>query len=88
MKDGVLDGELRRMSVSPQHRRLGIARILLHTLINHARANKVRSISLGTTEYQLPAHRLYEKFGWVEEHRKCIRDGLFRMWLIWYKLDL
>jgi N-acetyltransferase 8 len=82
--DGTLESELRRMAVSPNHRRMGIAALLVETLIAHARKHHVPSIVLGTTQFQHTAMRLYRKFGWVEQ-RKMRTQGV---WILFYKLDL
>jgi len=88
MKDGTLHSVLRRMVVSPYHRRMGIATSLVGHLIAHARKNRLPSISLRTTQFQAPARRLYEKFGWVEQERKWMGPGIFGVWVFWYWLDL
>lgn len=60
-KPGV--GELQRMSVSPACRRMGIARKLLDELLNHAKHQHFHKVVLTTTSAQIPAIRLYKKYG-------------------------
>ena len=55
--------ELQRMSVSPQCRRMGIARKLSHELILFARDQKYENIVLSTTSVQKPAMALYKRCG-------------------------
>jgi N-acetylglutamate synthase-like GNAT family acetyltransferase len=58
-------GALRKMFVAAEWRGpgRGISRALLDTLLNHARAQGLRTIWLGTTAKFLAAHRFYEKSG-------------------------
>ncbi|RDB19499.1 N-acetylaspartate synthetase [Hypsizygus marmoreus] len=87
-KDGVIRGELRRMNVSPRHRRMGIAALLIETLIGHARKHHLQTVWLGTTGHQKPAISMYEKFGWVESSRQLIREGPVSLVMLEYRLDL
>ncbi len=61
-------GALRKMFVAPGYRgaphRLG--QQLLDALLDHARANGLRRIMLGTTEAFTAAHRFYERNGFVQ----------------------
>lgn len=56
---------LRKMFVRKSHRgpEHGIARLLLDTLLDHARQSGLAEIYLGTTAKFLAAHRFYEKSG-------------------------
>ncbi|KAF6758512.1 acyl-CoA N-acyltransferase [Ephemerocybe angulata] len=58
--------ELRRMSVSEDYRRRGIAMELINTLVLHARKRGLKKVVLSTTSYQGSARSLYKKLGWVE----------------------
>ncbi|KAF6758616.1 acyl-CoA N-acyltransferase [Ephemerocybe angulata] len=58
--------ELRRMYVSDDFRRRGIAGKLINTLIAHARERGVGMIVLSTTTYQELARMMYQRLGWVE----------------------
>jgi N-acetylglutamate synthase-like GNAT family acetyltransferase len=64
-------GALRKMFVAPafRGREHGIAKKLLDVLLDHARAQGLAAVYLGTTAKFLAAHRFYEKNGFdlVEE---------------------
>jgi ribosomal protein S18 acetylase RimI-like enzyme len=89
-KDDQNTAELRRMAVSPHHRRLGIGQLLAITLIAHARERGLASVFLTTTSYQAPAIRLYERMGWVVQRRTAVWSLLptFELALVDMKLDL
>jgi len=59
---------LRKMFVKASHRgaERAVARRLLQTVLEWARANDVAEIFLGTTAKFLAAHRFYEKHGFTE----------------------
>lgn len=88
--DDQTTAELRRMTVSPHHRRLGIGQLLLITLITHAWERGLASVFLTTTSYQIPAIRLYERMGWVVQRRTAVWRLLptFELGLFDMKLDL
>ncbi|KAJ7479481.1 acyl-CoA N-acyltransferase [Mycena latifolia] len=68
--------EVRRMIVSAAHRRHGIGERLMRALIAHAEAIPgLRSIELGTSEYQPGAQRLYERLGWTLFHAERVWEG-------------
>lgn len=79
-------GEVRRMVVSPNHRRQGIAKHLLTALIAHAKKNDLQVIELGTSEIQYKARSLYEKAGWKEATRS--QEELYLIDVIKYEMDL
>ena len=56
-------GELKRMYVRPRFRGLGIGRLLLDQLSNHARSHAVHVLRLETGIHQAEAIRLYERIG-------------------------
>ncbi len=59
-------GALRKMFVDAAYRgRVGVAGRLLATLLAWARERRIDTITLGTTERFLAAHRFYEKHGFV-----------------------
>ncbi|KAJ7075285.1 acyl-CoA N-acyltransferase [Mycena belliarum] len=69
--------EVRRMIVSAKYRRRGLGERLMRAVI--ARGETIpglRSIELGTSEYQPGAQRLYERLGWVFAGGRTIREGL------------
>jgi putative acetyltransferase len=63
-----VEGEVKSMYTSPSARRLGIARIMLSHIIDTARNDGVRRLSLetGSWQYFHPARALYAAFGFVE----------------------
>lgn len=54
---------LKRMFISPDHRRKGIADLLLNTLFKWAQDHTMKSIYLGTMSQFLAAHQFYERNG-------------------------
>ncbi|KAJ7075284.1 acyl-CoA N-acyltransferase [Mycena belliarum] len=69
--------EVRRMVVSAKYRRRGLAERLMRAVI--ARGETIpglRSIKLGTSEYQPSAQRLYERLGWVSAGGRTMRVGI------------
>lgn len=88
MKEGTLQGELRRMIVSPEYRRRGISTSLVRTLVAHARKNGVPSIFLLTSQFNIAARQLYKKLGWVEQGRTWKQVGILGGWILSFKLDL
>ncbi|XP_068122023.1 probable N-acetyltransferase camello [Hyperolius riggenbachi] len=57
------DLALRRLSVSAGHRGKGIAQALCRTVVNFARQRGYEAVVLTTTNAQIGARKLYEKFG-------------------------
>ncbi|KAJ7613229.1 acyl-CoA N-acyltransferase [Roridomyces roridus] len=56
---------VRRMIVSPKHRRRGIAARLMHALIDNAESiPTLRGLDLETSDLQPGARRMYEGLGW------------------------
>lgn len=56
---------LRKMFVANEHRGTGLAKRLLETAFNWAKAKECQTLFLGTTEKFLAAHRFYEKNGFI-----------------------
>ncbi|XP_068122260.1 probable N-acetyltransferase camello isoform X2 [Hyperolius riggenbachi] len=54
---------MRRMSVSKDQRRRGIARALCMTVIDFARQRKYQRVTLDTSTIQVHAHKLYQRMG-------------------------
>jgi len=70
-KVGATTSELRRMVVSPNFRRRGIAQKLIKRAIEHARERGVEHIYLTTLSYQAAAVKMYLKLNWeVKKHYK------------------
>ncbi|TFK61342.1 acyl-CoA N-acyltransferase [Pluteus cervinus] len=81
-------GDLRRMAVSPDHRRYGIGKLLMNKIMDRAREYKLESVSLSTPVYQIPARRLYESYDFVEERRWVDREGLCAVSVLYYRCEL
>lgn len=83
---------LRKMFVRASHRgrEHGVAAALLATLIEHARAQGLREIFLGTTDKFLAAHRFYEKHGFRSVLREALPEAFPVMAVdsVFYGLDL
>ena len=60
---GMEYGELKRMYVRPQFRRLGYGKLLLNHLADYARARGIGLVRLETGIHQATAIRLYERAG-------------------------
>ena len=56
-------GELKRMYVRPQFRRLGLGKLMLEHLANYTRQRGVTVLRLETGIHQLEAINLYQRFG-------------------------
>ncbi|KAG0024436.1 hypothetical protein BGZ81_007708 [Podila clonocystis] len=72
--------ELRRMSVHPDYRRLGIGKRLLQTLKVHAVEKGFKRVILSTTTYQVEAIAGYKQFGFVERCVQVLNDH-FSIWI-------
>jgi ribosomal protein S18 acetylase RimI-like enzyme len=59
-------GELKRMYVRPQFRGLGLGRLMLTRLEEHARAHDIGLVRLETGIHQGAAIRMYERWGYVQ----------------------
>jgi GNAT superfamily N-acetyltransferase len=86
------DAALRKMFVAADFRggAIGVARLLLETLLAHARQSGLQRIWLGTTERYLAAHRFYKKQGFVQIEPAKLPAGFPRMTvdIRFYRLDL
>lgn len=72
--------ELRRMSVHPDYRRLGIGKRLLQTLKAHAIEKGFKRVTLSTTMFQVEAIAGYKQFGFVERSVLVLSDH-FTIWI-------
>ncbi len=61
------EGEIERICVRPDCRRLGVGRMLMNEMINSAWWHGARGISLEVRESNDAARRLYETFGFAQE---------------------
>ena len=70
-------GRLRRMRVTTEWRRRGVARALLDAAVEFCRDAGYSRIILDTTEQQTDAHRLYERYGFTRTGERML--GPFRV---------
>ena len=64
-------GYVKRVIVSPEYRKLGLARQLMQHIIEYARSElSLTAIDLHVWEQNLPAIRLYESLGFEVQHRE------------------
>lgn len=63
----VLDeGYISNIAVSPEHRRQGIADMLLNDLMTRAQEKKLSFLTLEVRQSNVPAQNLYKKHGYIE----------------------
>ena len=63
-------GYIKRVVVHPEYRGQQIARRMMEAVILFAREQGIACLDLHVFEQNLPAIRLYESFGFQEEHRE------------------
>ncbi|KAJ7598673.1 acyl-CoA N-acyltransferase [Mycena floridula] len=82
--------ELRRIAVSPFHRRRGIAATLMKQVRDHAKEHSISTLVLTTTEFQPDARRLYERDGWALDQFQnwVIGKGLIAVMKVIYRMEL
>lgn len=68
------EGEVQRIAVLPEYRRLGLARKMMAAMVDYARENMAVSISLEVRESNLSARKLYETYGFTAE---AVRRGYY-----------
>lgn len=68
------EGEIQRIAVLPEYRRLGVGRKMMEAMVNHAMANQAHAISLEVRESNVAARNLYESFGFAAE---AVRRGYY-----------
>lgn len=54
------------MAVDPMYQKHGIGRALMTTLLNHAKASDISTISLSTTVCHMAAMQMYERVGFTK----------------------
>src|SRR5205823_544255 len=59
-------GEIKRMYVRPQFRRLGLAKVILNYLEEYARGQSIQVLRLETGIHQHEAITLYEQYGFQQ----------------------
>ena len=82
--------ELKRLSVSKDHRGRGVSKALCGEVLRFARAQGYKAVVLYTSTVQLVAQRLYEKQGFrkVAETSPSLFSSLICFYLIHYRLEL
>ncbi len=61
------EGEIQRIAVIEQYRRLGLGRKMMDAMVEYARANQAAAISLEVREGNRAARSLYESYGFQAE---------------------
>ena len=69
------EGEIQRIAVLPEFRRLGAGRKLMDAMVGHARENQVYAITLEVRAGNQAARNLYESYGFTGE---AVRKGYYR----------
>ena len=60
------EGELERIAVAPDHRRLGIGRKLMEAMEDFAAQNQVKAVTLEVRSQNTAALKLYKSYGFEE----------------------
>ncbi|KAK3847745.1 MAG: acyl-CoA N-acyltransferase [Linnemannia gamsii] len=81
-----LDAELRRLSVHPNYRRLGVAKLLMQTLQESAKKQGFKRVILSTTIHQSEALVGYIRFGFEKEKMERFTE-FFTLWYGELKLN-
>lgn len=68
------EGEVQRIAVLPQYRRLGLGRKMMDAMMNFSRENRAEAVSLEVRESNTAARRLYEAYGFAAE---AVRKGYY-----------
>lgn len=68
------EGEIQRIAVLPDCRRLGVGRKMMEAMERSAREKRVYAVTLEVRESNLAARNLYESFGFVAE---AVRKGYY-----------
>lgn len=69
------EGEIQRIAVLPNKRRLGAGRKMMEAMVSYAMGRHTYVISLEVRESNIVAQRLYESFGFAPE---AVRKGYYR----------
>lgn len=64
------EGEVQRIAVWPDRRRLGVGRKMMEAMVAFARENQASAMSLEVRESNQAARNLYESFGFAAEARR------------------
>ncbi len=83
------EGEIQRIAVLPQCRRLGLGRKMMDVMVGYARNNRALAISLEVREGNTAARRLYELYGFqAEAVRKAYYHNPTEDAVIMWKRDM
>ncbi|KAJ7184697.1 hypothetical protein C8R46DRAFT_465479 [Mycena filopes] len=78
--------ELRRIVVSPHHRRRGLAsRLLLEALKHGETVRGMQTVKVGASQYQPGARKLFEKLGWVRVGQTESWVGVINLYIARYE---
>mgnify|MGYP002591167136 FL=1 len=69
------EGEVQRIAVHPDSRRLGLGRKMMDAMVEYAIRERAYAISLEVRESNLAARNLYESYGFTAE---AVRKGYYR----------
>lgn len=61
------EGEVQRIAVLPEYRRLGVGRKMMEAMLNISREHQVTAVSLEVRESNAAARSLYEAYGFAAE---------------------
>lgn len=70
LRFGVDEGHIMNLAVHPDYRRRGIGGLLLQDLFDQARRRGVRRLRLEVRVSNVPAQRLYQRYGFRVERRR------------------
>ena len=83
------EGEVQRIAVLPEYRRLGLGRKLMDAMVDYARKNRASAISLEVREGNRAARNLYESYGFAAEAvRKAYYHNPVEDAVIMWKRDM
>lgn len=68
------EGEVQRIAVWPDYRRLGVARKMMDAMVEFAMRERASAISLEVRESNAAARKLYEAYGFAAE---AVRKGYY-----------
>jgi len=83
-------GEIKRMYVSPQFRKIGAGRAILKSLLHAAKETGYKKVRLDSPKFMEDAHSLYRKFGFKEipVYEEVEIPRKYRKYLLFMERDL
>ncbi len=83
------EGHITNVAVAEEHRRCGIADMLIEALIKNSEARAVEALTLEVRKSNLPAQKLYKKHGFAcEGVRKNYYDGKEDAIIMWRRVKV